>query len=256
MSLLKVRNLNISIKEKNIISDVSFSLDEGKIFGIVGESGCGKSTLLRAVLGILPNEAKIAAGRILYRNEDLQTISPQKMRQIRGGQIGMIFQNAKTTFCPVRTIGQQLWETLREHRNCTKEEAFAMALDLFAKIRLKNGEKILQSYPFELSGGMNQRVAIAMAMLLKPKLLLADEPTSALDVVSQAQVMEEMIKLQQMYSTSIILVSHNINLVRQFADKIAVMQKGHFVENGTTEEIINNPKHNYTRKLLQSIFYL
>ena len=256
MSLLEVRNLNISIKEKNIISDVSFSLDEGKIFGIVGESGCGKSTLLRAVLGILPNEAKIAAGRILYRNEDLQTISPQKMRQIRGGQIGMIFQNAKTTFCPVRTIGQQLWETLREHRNCTKEEAFAMALDLFAKIRLKNGEKILQSYPFELSGGMNQRVAIAMAMLLKPKLLLADEPTSALDVVSQAQVMEEMIKLQQMYSTSIILVSHNINLVRQFADKIAVMQKRHFVESGNTEEIINNPKHSYTRKLLQSIFHL
>lgn len=255
MSLLEVSNLNISLNGQNIISDINFSLGEGEIFGIVGQSGCGKSTLLKGVLGILPPEYTTVGG-IFYKNEDLQTISPQKMRRIRGGQIGMIFQNAKTSLCPVRTIGEQIWETVREHQDCTKKDVLALTLDLFAKIRLQNGEKILQSYPFELSGGMNQRVSIAMAMILKPKLLLADEPTSALDVVSQAQVMEEMINLQRLYGTSIVLVSHNINLVRRFADNMAVMQNGRFVECGTARLITDNPKHPYTRRLLQSIFHL
>lgn len=255
MSLLEVSNLNIALNGQNIISDINFSLGEGEIFGIVGQSGCGKSTLLKGVLGILPPEYTTAGG-IFYKNEDLQTISPQKMRWIRGGQIGMIFQNAKTSLCPVRTIGEQIWETVREHQDCTKKDVLTLTLDLFAKIRLQNGEKILQSYPFELSGGMNQRVSIAMAMILKPKLLLADEPTSALDVVSQAQVMEEMINLQRLYGTSIVLVSHNINLVRRFADNMAVMQNGRFVECGTARRITDNPKHPYTRRLLQSIFHL
>lgn len=257
MALLEIHDLNISFEHQNIISNINFSLNEGDILGIVGESGCGKSTLLRAILNILPANATITNGTILYKNENLNTLSLSQIRHIRGKEIGMIFQNAQTSFCPVRTIGEQLWESVNEHySNYTKKEVFALVIDLFNKIHLQNGEKILHSYPFNLSGGMNQRVAIALAMVLKPKLLLADEPTSALDVVSQAQVIEEMMKLQQIYNTSIILVSHNTNLVQHIADKIAVMQNGKFVEYNITEQIITNPKHNYTKKLLQSVFSL
>lgn len=255
MSLLEVSNLNISLNGQNIISDINFSLSEGEIFGIVGQSGCGKSTLLKGVLGILPPEYTTAGG-IFYKNEDLQTISPQKMRRIRGGQIGMIFQNAKTSLCPVRTIGEQIWETVREHQDCTKKDVLALTLDLFAKIRLQNGEKILQSYPFELSGGMNQRVGIMMAMVMKPDLLLADEPTSALDVTVQAQVVREMVKMRESYGTGIAVVTHNLGVVEYMADKIAVMHRGRLVEYGEKEEVIRRPQAEYTKKLLGAVLRL
>ena len=256
MALLDICNVNITYDKKNIVSDVSLSIDEGQILGIVGKSGCGKSTLLKAILNILPDNASLTSGEIFYKGQNLNDLSKKAWQEIRGRQISMIFQNAKTSFCPVQTIGQQLYETIAEHSAYTKKEIFAQAIDLFDKIRLQNGKKILNSYPFELSGGTNQRIAIAIAMLLKPKLLLADEPTSALDVVSQMQVIKEMMKLQQIFQTSIILVSHNINLVGRVADKIAIMQEGKIVEYNSTEQIMHNPQHQFTKELLQSIYHL
>lgn len=256
MALLDICNVNITYDKKNIVSDVSLSIDEGQILGIVGKSGCGKSTLLKAILNILPDNAALTSGNIFYKGQNLNDLSKKAWQEIRGRQISMIFQNAKTSFCPVQTIGQQLYETIAEHSAYTKKEIFAQAIDLFDKIRLQDGKKILNSYPFELSGGTNQRIAIAIAMLLKPKLLLADEPTSALDVVSQMQVIKEMMKLQQIFQTSIILVSHNINLVGRVADKIAIMQEGKIVEYNSTEQIMHNPQHQFTKELLQSIYHL
>lgn len=256
MALLDICSVNITYDKKNIVSDVSLSIDEGQILGIVGKSGCGKSTLLKAILNILPDNASLTSGKIFYKGQNLNDLSKKAWQEIRGRQISMIFQNAKTSFCPVRTIGQQLYETIAEHSAYTKKEIFSQAIDLFNKIRLQEGEKILNSYPFELSGGTNQRIAIAIAMLLKPKLLLADEPTSALDVVSQMQVIKEMMKLQQIFQTSIILVSHNINLVSRVADKIAIMQEGKIVEYNFTEQIMHNPQHQFTKELLQSIYHL
>ena len=256
MALLDICNVNITYDKKNIVSDVSLSIDEGQILGIVGKSGCGKSTLLKAILNILPDNASLTSGKIFYKGQNLNDLSKKAWQEIRGRQISMIFQNAKTSFCPVQTIGQQLYETIAEHSAYTKKEIFAQAIDLFDKIRLQDGKKILNSYPFELSGGTNQRIAIAIAMLLKPKLLLADEPTSALDVVSQMQVIKEMMKLQQIFQTSIILVSHNINLVGRVADKIAIMQEGKIVEYNFTERIMHNPQHQFTKELLQSIYHL
>jgi len=256
MALLDICNVNITYDKKNIVSDVSLSIDEGQILGIVGKSGCGKSTLLKAILNILPDNASLTSGKIFYKGQNLNDLSKKAWQEIRGRQISMIFQNAKTSFCPVQMIGQQLYETIAEHSAYTKKEIFAQAIDLFDKIRLQDGKKILNSYPFELSGGTNQRIAIAIAMLLKPKLLLADEPTSALDVVSQMQVIKEMMKLQQIFQTSIILVSHNINLVGRVADKIAIMQEGKIVEYNSTEQIMHNPQHQFTKELLQSIYHL
>ena len=256
MALLDICNVNITYDKKNIVSDVSLSIDEGQILGIVGKSGCGKSTLLKAILNILPDNASLTSGKIFYKGQNLNDLSKKAWQEIRGRQISMIFQNAKTSFCPVRTIGQQLYETIAEHSAYTKKEIFAQAIDLFDKIRLQDGKKILNSYPFELSGGTNQRIAIAIAMLLKPKLLLADEPTSALDVVSQMQVIKEMMKLQQIFQTSIILVSHNINLVSRVANKIAIMQEGKIVEYNFTKQIMHNPQHQFTKELLQSIYHL
>lgn len=256
MALLDICNVNITYDKKNIVSDVSLSIDEGQILGIVGKSGCGKSTLLKAILNILPDNASLTSGKIFYKGQNLNDLSKKAWQEIRGRQISMIFQNAKASFCPVQTIGQQLYETIAEHSAYTKKEIFAQAIDLFDKIRLQDGKKILNSYPFELSGGTNQRIAIAIAMLLKPKLLLADEPTSALDVVSQMQVIKEMMNLQQIFQTSIILVSHNINLVSRVADKIAIMQEGKIVEYNFTERIMHNPQHQFTKELLQSIYHL
>ena len=257
MTLLEIRGLNVAYNKKNVLSDINLSLNAGEILGIVGQSGCGKSTLLKTILHILPPEAHLTGGDIFYNDANITRLTEKNMQHIRGGEIGMIFQNAQTTLCPVRTIGQQLVESVAAHRqNCTKKEIIGEALNLLAKIRLTDGEKILQNYPFELSGGMNQRISIVLAMLLKPKLLLADEPTSALDVVSQAQVIEEMLNLQRLFHTGIIFVSHNLSLVARIANKTAIMQSGKIVEYGETTQIMRNPRHAYTKELLNSIFHL
>ena len=248
-------------KEKiRAIDGVSFYVCRGEMVGIVGESGSGKSTLIRAAMGLLGEGGMVTAGQILYQGTnatiDMTQIHGEEMRRLRGAEIGMIFQNAGASLCPIRTIEEQLYEAVLEHESISKGEIRDRALELFEQLRFTNGEQILKSYPFEFSGGMNQRVGIVLAMVLRPRLLLADEPTSALDVTVQLQVLREMKKLRDMYGTSIVLVTHNIGVVNYLADHVAVMHQGKLVEYGTKEDVLNHPQDAYTKKLIGSVLHL
>lgn len=251
--LLKYCHVDISYGADTIVHDVSFSLSKGEILGLVGESGSGKTTLIRAAAGLLGNFGVVSRGDILFEGKDIPDLSEKEMRLLRGSRIGMIFQDAGASLCPIRTIGEQIYESLSAHRKVTKEEAKTEALDMFEKLHFKDGERIFSSYPFELSGGMNQRAGIAIAMLLKPDILLADEPTSALDVVVQRQVVQEMMRVRDIFGTSIILVTHDIGVVSAMADTVLVLSDGQMMEYGSVQDIIENPQNEYTKKLLAAV---
>ena len=259
-NILEYRNVDIHYGKKQVIENVSLSMKPGEILGIVGESGSGKSTLIRAAMGLLGEGGMVTQGQILYQGTnatiDMTQIHGEEMRRLRGAEIGMIFQNAGASLCPIRTIEEQLYEAVLEHESISKGEIRDRALELFEQLRFTNGEQILKSYPFEFSGGMNQRVGIVLAMGLRPRLLLADEPTSALDVTVQLQVLREMKKLRDMYGTSIVLVTHNIGVVNYLADHVAVMHQGKLVEYGTKEDVLNHPQDAYTKKLIGSVLHL
>ena len=259
-NILEYRNVDIHYGKKQVIENVSLSMKPGEILGIVGESGSGKSTLIRAAMGLLGEGGMVTQGQILYQGTnatiDMTQIHGEEMRRLRGAEIGMIFQNAGASLCPIRTIEEQLYEAVLEHESISKGEIRDRALELFEQLRFTNGEQILKSYPFEFSGGMNQRVGIVLAMVLRPRLLLADEPTSALDVTVQLQVLREMKKLRDMYGTSIVLVTHNIGVVNYLADHVAVMHQGKRVEYGTKEDVLNHPQDAYTKKLIGSVLHL
>lgn len=253
MALLDVSRVEISYDNIPVVHDISFKIEPGEILGMVGESGSGKSTVIKAAMGLLGKEGKVTKGNILYKNKNIFKMSMTEQRKLRGPEMGMIFQNTSSSLCPIRKIQDQLYEAVLQHEKIEKSEIKERALELFSKMKLENGERILQSYPFELSGGMNQRVGIIMAMVLKPDLLFADEPTSALDVTVQAQVIREMMKMREEYHTAIVMITHNIGVVEHMADKVAVMYKGRLVEYGETKEIIQNPKEEYTKKLMSSV---
>lgn len=259
-NILEYRNVDIHYGKKQVIENVLLSMKPGEILGIVGESGSGKSTLIRAVMGLLGEGGTVTQGQILYQGTnttiDMTQIHGEEMRRLRGAEIAMIFQNAGASLCPIRTIEEQLYEAVLEHESISKGEIRDRALELFEQLRFTNGEQILKSYPFEFSGGMNQRVGIVLAMVLRPRLLLADEPTSALDVTVQLQVLREMKKLRDMYGTSIVLVTHNIGVVNYLADHVAVMHQGKLVEYGTKEDVLNHPQDAYTKKLIGSVLHL
>lgn len=259
-NILEYRNVDIHYGKKQVIENVSLSMKPGEILGIVGESGSGKSTLIRAAMGLLGEGGTVTQGQILYQGTnttiDMTQIHGEEMRRLRGAEIAMIFQNAGASLCPIRTIEEQLYEAVLEHESISKGEIRDRALELFEQLRFTNGEQILKSYPFEFSGGMNQRVGIVLAMVLSPRLLLADEPTSALDVTVQLQVLREMKKLRDMYGTSIVLVTHNIGVVNYLADHVAVMHQGKLVEYGTKEDVLNHPQDAYTKKLIGSVLHL
>ena len=259
-NILEYRNVDIHYGKKQVIENVSLSMKPGEILGIVGESGSGKSTLIRAAMGLLGEGGMVTQGQILYQGTnatiDMTQIHGEEMRRLRGAEIGMIFQNAGASLCPIRTIEEQLYEAVLEHESISKGEIRDRALELFEQLRFTNGEQILKSYPFEFSGGMNQRMGIVLAMVLRPRLLLADEPTSALDVTVQLQVLREMKKLRDMYGTSIVLVTHNIGVVNYLADHVAVMHQGKLVEYGTKEDVLNHPQDAYTKKLIGSVLHL
>ena len=259
-NILEYRNVDIHYGKKQVIENVSLAMKPGEILGIVGESGSGKSTLIRAAMGLLGEGGTVTQGQILYQGTnttiDMTQIHGEEMRRLRGAEIAMIFQNAGASLCPIRTIEEQLYEAVLEHESISKGEIRDRALELFEQLRFTNGEQILKSYPFEFSGGMNQRVGIVLAMVLRPRLLLADEPTSALDVTVQLQVLREMKKLRDMYGTSIVLVTHNIGVVNYLTDHVAVMHQGKLVEYGTKEDVLNHPQDAYTKKLIGSLLHL
>ena len=251
--ILRYDHVDISYNGVNAIKDVSFTVDEGEILGIVGESGSGKSTLIKAAMGLLGDTGLVTRGDIWYKGKNLPDLSAAELRKLNGPELGMIFQYAGSSFCPIRTVGAQLYESMSEHEAVSKEEFRTRAVELLGKIGFENGRRILDSYPFELSGGMQQRVGIAAAMLLNPGVLLADEPTSALDVSVQKQVVEEMLLVRKTFGTSIVLVTHNIGVIGAMADKVLVMKHGEMVEYGETRQVLNNPKEDYTRLLMSAV---
>ena len=254
--LLEVKELTVACQGKTVVRDICFSLKKGEILGIVGESGSGKSTILKAVMGILGEEYTITKGEILYKGNNLLELSRREKRKISGPEIGMIFQDTKASLCPVRRVESQIYEALAEHETVTKKEARNRAELLLKKLGFAEGERVLKSYPFELSGGMSQRVGICMAMLLSPALLLADEPTSALDVTLQKQVVEKLLELRKEEGTAMAVVTHNIGVVRAMADQVLVLKEGCMVEYGRLEEVLEHPKEAYTRQLLSSALTL
>ncbi|MBR1730366.1 MAG: ABC transporter ATP-binding protein [Selenomonadaceae bacterium] len=222
-NILSVKNLSVSYGYSKIVEDINFDLERGEILAIVGESGSGKSTILNAIGGILNKNFKISSGKIFFNDQDITNINQNERRKLAGESIAMIFQNSGASFCPIRTIGDQIFESVLAHKNCTHEEFFSKAVEIMKSINLD--ESVLNKYPFELSGGMSQRVGILAAMILKPQLLLADEPTSALDTVTQFNVVNELLKLRDQFKISIVIVTHNLNLAKYISDKIFVMSE-------------------------------
>ncbi|AFM41677.1 oligopeptide/dipeptide ABC transporter, ATP-binding protein [Desulfosporosinus acidiphilus SJ4] len=258
MALLEVENLSTSFYtyagEVQSVSGVSFHVDKGEAVGIVGESGCGKSVTVQSIMRLIPNPpGKIKNGQIRLAGRDLVKLSEKEMQKIRGKEIGMIFQDPMTSLNPVLTIGRQMAEVLQRHEGIGKHEALGRSAKYLTMVGIPNAERRLKQYPHEFSGGMRQRVMIAMALLCNPKLLIADEPTTALDVTIQAQILELMKELKDRINTSIILITHDLGVVAGLCSRIIVMYGGKIVEMGTTQEIFKNPRHPYTWGLLRSV---
>ena len=251
--LLQYNHVDISYLGQPAIQNVSFSLNPGEILGIVGESGSGKSTLIKAAMGLLGGEGAVTGGTIRYRGKNLLDLPSKEMRTLCGPELGCIFQNAGASFCPIRTVGVQLYETMRAHGRISKADFESQAIELLGKLGFENGRRILASYPFELSGGMQQRVGIAAAMLLRPSVLFADEPTSALDVTIQKQVVEEMLLVRETFGTAIVLVTHNLGVIRAMADNVLVLENGRCVEYGSTRQVLSQPQADYTKALLAAV---
>ncbi|MHB8125603.1 MAG: ABC transporter ATP-binding protein [Desulfitobacteriaceae bacterium] len=256
--LLEVDNLSISFftyaGEVRAVSGVSFYVDEGEAIGIVGESGCGKSITVQAVMRLIPNPpGKIIGGQIRYMGQDLVRLPEKQMTAIRGKSIGMIFQDPMTSLNPVLTIGLQMMEVLQRHEGIGKREALNRSAKYLELVGMSDAEHRLKQYPHEFSGGMRQRVMIAIALLCKPKLLIADEPTTALDVTIQAQILELIKDIKQKINTSIILISHDLGVVAGLCSRIIVMYGGKIVESGLVDDIFKAPLHPYTWGLLKSV---
>lgn len=251
--LLRYNHVDISYLGQPVIRDVSFSLHSGEILGIVGESGSGKSTLIKAAMGLLGCEGQVIRGDIRFKGKNLPELPPKELRKLCGPELGYIFQSSGSAFCPIRTVGAQLFETVRAHGKITKADFEVQALELLSKLGFDSGKRILESYPFELSGGMQQRVGIAAAMLLNPSVLFADEPTSALDVTIQKQVVEEMLMVRETFGTAIILVTHNLGVIGAMTDRVLVLENGRCVECGSTRQVLSQPRADYTKALLAAV---
>lgn len=263
--LLEVKNLKIALKADDsfisIVDGVDLSLETGKVLGLVGESGCGKSVTALSLLRLLPKELIITDGEILFCGKngdgaiDIATLKPKgrDIQRIRGGTVSMIFQEPMSSFSPLHTIGHQIMEVIQYHLSVPKEEARAMTIDFLARVGIGDAEHAIDSYPHEFSGGMRQRAMIAKALSCDPLLLIADEPTTALDVTIQAQIIRLMRDIQEASGSSILYISHNLGVVGQIADEVAIMYIGKIIERGPTKEIFKTPKHPYTVNLLAAI---
>lgn len=253
--LLEVKNLDISYGDASAptVKDVSFSLDKGEVLTIVGESGSGKTTVIRAILGVLAGSGYVSNGSISFDGRDLLSYNDKDWLELRGKDVSMIFQDSGNMMNPVQTIGHQYIEYIQTHSDMDKEQARARAIEVLSRMNLPNPENIMNSYIFELSGGMRQRVGIAMAITFHPVLLLADEPTSALDVTTQAQIVKELLGIIKKFDTAMIMVTHNIGVAAYMSDKLMVMAQGQVRDYGPTREVINHPKDDYTKGLLAAV---
>ncbi len=254
--MLELKNVSIAYEDEMIVSDVSMLVKQGEIVCIVGESGCGKTSLLKSIMGLLPSQAHVVSGDILYEGESILNLSSSQRNHFLGKELAMVFQDAGLSLNPVRKIGKQFIEYIRTHQKISKEEAYHLAEETLNKMQFSSSEDILNSYTFQLSGGMKQRVGLAFALSLNPSFLLLDEPTSALDVTTQAQIVEEILKLKKNFDTTILMITHNIPLAIYMADYIIVMKAGQIIEKNQAIEIFTNPQQDYTKELLQHIPHL
>lgn len=255
--LLEIKDEKLSFftpaGEVKALNGVSFSMNEGEVLGIVGESGSGKSVTAYSIMGLTAYPGKLIGGTIYFNGHQIEKMSEKEMRKIRGNEVSIIFQDPMTSLNPVYTIGNQITEVIRLHTGKSKKEAYDRAKELLELVGINEPTKRLKQYPHELSGGMRQRVMIAIALACEPKLLIADEPTTALDVTIQAQILELMQELRQKLGMSIIMITHDLGVVASMCERIAVMYAGHIVEYGTADEIFYEPKHEYTKGLINSI---
>ena len=257
MAMLEVKDLRTSFftpaGEVKAVNGVSFNLDHGKVLGIVGESGSGKSVTAYSIMQILEKTGKIVGGSIKFNGQELVGIGEKGMKSIRGNKISIIFQDPMTSLNPTYTIGHQLMEAIMLHTPRNKQQAWDRAVEMLRLVNVNEPEKRMKQYPFEFSGGMRQRVMIAMALACEPDILIADEPTTALDVTIQAQILELMQSLQKELGMAIIMITHDLGVVAQMCDEVIVMYAGSICEQGTADEIFYNPKHEYTKGLMRSI---
>ncbi len=255
--ILKVEHLTVSFTTKRgtakAVNDVSFTLRKGEILGLVGESGCGKSVTSKSILRILPPEIAKVSGQVLYKGTDILGLSLKELEKYRGNQISMIFQEPMVSLDPLFSVGNQLREVLMIHEKMTRAEADQKVLEMLKEVGIPSPEIRIKQYPFEMSGGMRQRVMIAMALLLHPDILIADEPTTALDVTIQAQILKLLKDINKKFGTAIILITHDLGVIAECADEVAVMYAGRIVEKATVREIFKDPKHPYTKGLLRSV---
>ncbi|PEB09908.1 ABC transporter ATP-binding protein [Bacillus thuringiensis] len=234
------------------VNHVSFAVREGETVCVVGESGCGKSVTALSIMGLIAESGSVVGGDILYEGKSLLGMKEKELRSLRGNDIAMIFQEPMTSLNPVFTVGEQIVETLREHELLSKNEAYKKAIELIRKVGIARADEIVHSYPHELSGGMLQRIMIAVALSCNPKLLIADEPTTALDVTIQAQILDLLRQVKEEFKTSILLITHDLGVVAEIADYVVVMYGGKVIEEAPVLEIFQNPKHPYTKGLLKS----
>lgn len=257
-NLLEVRDLKVSFQtffgEVEAVRGISYNLEKGKTLAIVGESGCGKSVSANAIMQLLPKPPVLyKGGEIVFKGENLLEKSEKEMTNIRGNEISMVFQDPMTSLNPTMKVGKQIVEGLKRHKKISNSEARQIAIEMLKKVSVPQAEKRIDQYPHEFSGGMRQRVMIAIAMAVRPDLLIADEPTTALDVTVQAQILDLMKEIQKQEGNSIIIITHDLGVVADMADDIIVMYAGQIVEEGSVDEIFNNPSHPYTRKLLEAV---
>lgn len=257
MALLEVKNLDVRFAVRGgdlrALREISFTLDRGERLGLVGESGAGKSVAAFSILNLIARPGYIAGGQILFQGQDLAAMGERELRRIRGNRIAMIFQDPMMTLNPVLTIGTQMVEAIRAHRRIATREARKIALDRLRKVQIPSPEKRLEQYPHELSGGMRQRVIIAIALLLDPEIIIADEPTTALDVTIQAEIMALLLELCERENVALMLITHDLGVVSQVTQRMLVMYSGRIIEQGPTREIINDAQHPYTQGLLNAL---
>lgn len=251
--MLELKNLTIKYDDKVVLDNFNLSVAKGEIISLVGESGSGKTTIIRSIMNLLPLNGDIISGDILFEGKSILNMNKSELLRFRGKDTSMIFQDCGNMLNPIRTIGSQFIEYIRVHQKISKKEAYQIAKKSLQLTNLPDCDNIMKSYPFELSGGMRQRVGIAMAITFKPKLLLADEPTSALDVTTQAQIIRLIMDMQKDNNTTIIMVTHNLAVASYISDRIVVMKDGKIMEIGDKVSIVKNPVNDYTKNLIKSI---